>query len=111
MIPLTFSDMQLLIAAVLFVLGCFSVVLGVFILLARGYSREIRSIATHTARLGHKGLSQEVTGLVDSASGLIGAINQLVKTASGVGVFLIILGMVMITASYWILTQIQNIVV
>jgi Trk-type K+ transport system membrane component len=107
MIPMTFSDMQLLIAAVLFFLGCLSIMLGAFILIARGYSSEIKTIATHTARLGHKGLSKEVTGLVTSASGLIEALNQLVRTASGVGVFLIFFGMLMIAAAYWIISQIS----
>jgi len=63
MIPMSLLDMQLLIAAVLFILGCLSVMLGVFILMARGYSREIKTIAAHTARLGHKGIAQEVSGL------------------------------------------------
>jgi hypothetical protein len=108
MIPLTLVDMQLVIAAVLFFLGCLSILLGVFILMARGYSKEIRTIASHTARLGHKGLANEVTGLVNSASGLIQAINQLVRTASGVGVFLILLGIVMIVGTYWILTNVNT---
>jgi hypothetical protein len=107
MIPMTLYDIQLLIAGVLFFLGCLSILLGAFILIARGYSREIKTIAAHTARLGHKGLSKEVTGLVSSASGLIEALNQLVRTASGVGVFLIFFGMLMIAAAYWIISQIN----
>lgn len=105
MFPISLFDMQLIIAAVLFLLGCLSILLGVFILLSRGYSREIQTIASHTARLGHKGLTSEVSGLVESASSLIDAINQLVRTASGVGAFLIILGMFMITATYWIISR------
>ena len=107
MFPLTLSEMQLIIAGVLFLLGCLSILLGVFILLTRGYSREVQTIASHTARLGHKGLAEEASSLVESASTLIDAINQLVRTASGVGAFLILLGMLMITATYWILSQIN----
>lgn len=105
--PLTIVDMQLLIAAVFFVLGLLSTVLGVFILMARGYSREIKSLASHSARIGHKGLAEDVSGLVSSASGLIEAINQLVRTASGVGSFLILFGVLMLAATYWIITQIE----
>jgi hypothetical protein len=108
MFPLTIVEMQLLIATVLFVLGCLSVLLGVFILISRGYNRELRSIATHTARLGHKGLAQEVSGLVSSASGLIESINALVRTASAVGAFLIFLGMIMLAACYWIISKIDS---
>ena len=111
MIPLTLVDMQLLIAAVLFLLGCLSIMLGAFILIARGYSREIKTIAAHTARLGHKGLAQEVTGLVSSASSLIDAINQLVRTASGVGVVLILFGLLMIVAAYWIVSRINPVAI
>lgn len=108
MFSLSLVEMQLIIAAVLFVIGCLSTILGVFILLRRGYSKELKSIAAYTARLGHKGLADEVTGLVSSASGLIEAINQLVRTASGVGALLIFLGMLMLAATYWIVAQIET---
>lgn len=105
MFPLSLFEIQLIIAGVLFLLGCLSILLGVFILLSRGYSSEIQTIASHTARMGQKGIADEVSGLVESASGLIDAINQLVRTASGVGAFLILLGMLMISATYWIVSK------
>jgi hypothetical protein len=52
-------------------------------------------------------MAEEITGLVRSATELVGALSGLVKTASGAGVFLIMLGMVMIASAYWIMTQIQ----
>jgi hypothetical protein len=100
-------DAQILIAAAVFLMGSICILLGIFVLISRGYSREVRALATHTARLGQKGLAQEVTGLVNSASELVAAINGLVRTASGVGVFLISFGMVMIVAAYWVLLQID----
>jgi hypothetical protein len=111
MIPITLVDMQLLIAAVLFLLGCLSIMLGAFILIARGYSREIKTIAAHTARLGHKGIAEEATSLVSSASSLIDAINQLVKTASGVGVVLILFGLIMLIAAYWIVSRVSPVAI
>ena len=107
MIPLSTIDMQIIIGATIFILGCMCVLLGIFVLVSRGYSREIRALATHSARLGRKGMAEEVTGLVNSASELVGALNSLVKTASGAGLFLIILGIGMIAASYWVVEQIQ----
>ncbi len=106
MIPLSTMDMQMIIGATAFILGCMCVLLGIFVLMSRGYSREIRALATHSARLGRKGMAEEVTGLVNSASELVGALNSLVKTASGAGLFLIIVGIGMIAASYWIVDQI-----
>ena len=107
MIPLSTIDMQMIIGATIIILGCMCVLMGIFVLVSRGYSREIRALATHSARLGRKGMAEEVTGLVNSASELVGALNSLVKTASGAGLFLIILGIGMIAASYWVVEQIQ----
>lgn len=107
MIPLTFNDVQMLIAAALFVLGILGILIGIFVLVSRGQNKEIHTLAAHTARLGRKGISSEVTGLVSSASELLGALNQLVRTATGVGVFLVTFGMSLLAASYWVLMQVS----
>lgn len=107
MLPLSLRDMQLAIAAVTFVLGLVCILLGIIMLLTRGYSREVRALAAHTARLAQKGISHEISGLVTSASQLVEAINELVRTSSGIAVFLILLGMSLLAASYWILMQIE----
>lgn len=107
MIPFSPVEIQLIIGAAVFVLGCMCVLLGTFVLITRSYSREIKSLASHTARLGQKGMADEITGLVNSASELVAALNQLVKTASGAGLFLVTLGMIMIGSSYWVVTQIE----
>ncbi|HEX9680911.1 MAG TPA: hypothetical protein VGA32_05615 [Anaerolineales bacterium] len=106
MIPLTLRDMQIVIAGSVFLLGFLCILMGAFVLISRGYSREVRALAAHTARLAQKGVAQEVSGLVTSASQLVGAINELVRTASGIGVFLISLGLVMIVSSFWVIQQI-----
>jgi len=106
MIPLTLRDMQIVIAGSVFLLGFLCILMGAFVLISRGYSREVRALAAHTARLAQKGVAQEVSGLVTGASQLVGAINELVRTASGIGVFLISLGLVMIVSSFWVLQQI-----
>ena len=108
MIPLAVIDMQIVIGSAVFVLGCMCVLLGIFVLVTRGYSRDIRALASHTARLGQKGMAEEITGLVRSATELVGALSGLVKTASGAGLFLVTLGMVMIASAYWVVTQIQT---
>lgn len=107
MVPLTLYDIQLLIAASLFLLGIVCFITGTIILVTRGYSRELRMLAAHTARISQKGLAEEMAGLVSSASELVAAINQLVRTASGIGVFLVLLGLVMIVSSYWMVLQIE----
>lgn len=107
MIPLSFTDMQVIVAAVVFLMGCMCLVLGTIVLISRGYSREVRAIATHTAKLGQKGVADDVTGLVHGAAELIASINALVRTASGIGVFLISLGLGLMFAAYWLIQQIE----
>jgi len=107
MIPLNLVDLQILIAAVILVLGFFCVLFGIIVLITRGYTREVRILAAQTAKLGQKGVAQEVTGLVSSASELVTAINQLVRTASGIGIFLIFLGLSMLAGGYWIILNID----
>lgn len=107
MIPLTFGDVQILIAASIFILGFLLVLIGALVLVSRGYSREVRALAAHTARLGQKGLAQDVTGLVTSASELVASLNGLVRTASGIGVLLISVGLGLMYAGYWVIQQIS----
>lgn len=107
MIPLNLMDLQIVISTTVFILGCMCIFLGAFVLISRGYSKEVRTLAKNTARIGQKGLTEEVAGLVSSASELVSAVNELVKTSSGVGVFLIALGLAMIAASYWVVMQIE----
>jgi hypothetical protein len=107
MIPLNLSDFQIVIAVAVFILGCMCILLGTFVLIARGQSAEVKLLAAHTARLAQKGLAEEVTGLVNSASSLVASLNDLVRTSNGTGAFLITIGLMMIGASYWILTQVQ----
>ena len=107
MIPLNLSDFQIVISVAVFILGCMCILLGAFVLIGRGHSAEVKMLAANAARLAQKGLAEEVTGLVSSASALVASLNDLVRTSNGTGVFLITLGLMMIGASYWILTQVQ----
>jgi hypothetical protein len=107
MIPLSGRDLQILMAAAIFVMGSLCMLMGILLLITRGYSREVKTLASQTAKLGQKGLAEEIAGLVTSASDLVASINGLVRTASGVGIFLITLGVVMMAASYWVIQQLQ----
>ena len=107
MIPLDFSDFQIVIAVAMFIMGCMCILLGAFVLIGRGHSSEVKLLAAHTARLAQKGMAEEVSGLVNSASALVASLNDLVRTSNGTGVFLLTLGLMMIGASYWILTQVD----
>jgi hypothetical protein len=99
-------DFQLAMAAGLFLIGALSFAVGVIVLVTRATGREIRTLATQTAHLAQKGLAEEVAGLVGNASALLSATNDLVRTTAGVGVFLSVLGVVLMAAGAWLVMQI-----
>jgi len=71
----------------------------VIILIRRSANRELNALATQTAQIAQKGLSDGLSGLLGNASTLITAMNDLVHTQNGVGSFLILIGLFMVIAS------------
>lgn len=94
-----------IIVIVLFALGTFSLGAGIFILIKKVMGEELKMIATQTAKLVQKGLAEEVAGLVGNASSLLNALNQLVRTTTGVGVFLTIFGFILMVVAYYLALQ------
>lgn len=99
---LSFPDVLKAIVVVMFVIGVISLVAGIFLLFRRVGGDEIKAIADQTARLAQKGIVEEVTGLVGNASALLDALNQLVRTTTGVGVFLTLFGFILMVAAYYL---------
>jgi hypothetical protein len=83
-------------------LGAIALATGIFILFRKVMGDELKIIATQTTRLAQKGIAEEITGLVGNASSLLDALNQLVKTTTGVGVFLSLMGFVLMVAAYYL---------
>lgn len=94
------------IVVALFAMGAISLALGIFILFKKVMGDEIKQIAAQTAKLAQKGLAEEVAGLVGNAGSLLDALNQLVKTATGVGVFMTLIGFILMLVSYYLALQI-----
>lgn len=90
----------------LFVVGTFSLVAGIYVLLSRALNKDIKDLAKQTARLAQKGLADDISGLIGNVSNLLNAMNQMVLTATGVGVFLSLLGIVLNGAGIWLVIQI-----
>jgi hypothetical protein len=101
---LTF-ELLIVMVIILFFLGMTSSVTGIIILTTRATGRDIHTLATQTARLAQKGLAEEVAGLVGNATSLLDAMNQLIRTSAGVGVFLTIFGLLVMVASAWLALQ------
>jgi hypothetical protein len=103
--PITSHDLLLTMSISLFFLGMATTIIGVAILTTRATSRELRTLATQTTRLVQKGLAEDVAGLVGNASALLDQVNQMVRTTAGVGVFLTLLGFILMGAACWLALQ------
>ena len=90
-----FTKIFLVMLALLFFAGLGSFFAGITILLRNTFSRDVRTLATQTNRLAQKGILDGVTGLVGTASALMDATNQLVRTSTGIGAFLMLVGLLL----------------
>ena len=100
-------DLQLAMTVTTFMLGFIAFGIGVIILAVGTFGKDIKAIATQTTKLAQKGIAEEISGLVGNASNLLNAINGLVHTRAGIGVFLTITGIIMMGSSYWLILNIQ----
>ncbi len=98
-------DLQLIMLIGMFVLGFITFIIGVTILVKRTWGREIRSVTAQTTRLAQKGLADEISGLVGNASSLLNTLNDMVRTATGVGIFLTISGALLMSITSWLVMK------
>ncbi|RPJ39038.1 MAG: hypothetical protein EHM21_16120 [Chloroflexi bacterium] len=94
------NDIVFILASSLTILGVISIGAGIVVLVTRVTGKAVNSIAAQTARLAQKGITEEIAGLVGNASSLMDAINQLVRTSAGIGIFLVLFGFVMLVAAF-----------
>ena len=87
------------------VLGIVLVISGLRKLLAREFVPAAKALAMQSARIGQKGLKEDISLIAQSAAQLCDSVNRLVRTSSGVGAFLIIVGMCFLASSYYIVRQ------
>ncbi len=100
MFALQAHDVAVIVSMILAGLGVILVLAGFILLLTRATGKAVNTIAAQTTRMAQKGLAEDIAGLVGNASSLIEALNQLVLTTAGVGIFLILSGFIMLVASY-----------
>ncbi|HEX2979392.1 MAG TPA: hypothetical protein VHO48_03905 [Anaerolineaceae bacterium] len=106
MFPMTIPDYLLTMATGLLLMGLICIASGIILLVVKAAGQDVRTIADQTSKLAQKGLAEDVAGLVGNASALITAMNQMVRTTAGIGIFLIVAGVLMIGGSYFLVTQI-----
>lgn len=100
MTTVSMADLQLYMVSALFILGLVTFSAGVFVLTFRAMSGDVRRLAAHTARLAQKGIVEDASGMVGNAVALMRTLNDLVRTATGIGIFLIVLGVTLMYTAF-----------
>ena len=95
-------------AATLFIVGLITFIAGVFVLIFRSNSGEVKNLAIQTTRLAQKGMSDGVTGLVGYATDLLEALNLLTRTTRGTGMFLTVVGLGMMLFACWMAIMVYS---
>ena len=99
-------DLKLLMLIGTFLLGVITFLLGLGILVYGAWGRDLRGVAAQTARLAQKGLAEEISGLVGNASTLLISINEMMRTSTGIGFYLTIVGAILMIVACWVILRI-----
>ena len=93
-------------AGVIFLLGVFSVVIGLIFIMAREYHQTLRTLSSHSTKLSSKAITEEGMGpVLEGMAKLLDAIRNLIATAVGIGAFLCMIGVGMAVLAYWMMTS------
>jgi hypothetical protein len=102
---LTPCHITLLMGTTLFFMGLGTCLAGVISLLARAWRKEAHTLAAPTTRLAQKSLADDVAGLVGNTNLLLNTLNELTRTATGIGIFLALTGVGMMSLAFWLVFQ------
>lgn len=99
------ATVQLVMAALLFLVGIVMIASGLFIILAKEYQETMRTLSAQAPKLAGKAASEAaVLAALDGTTRLLDAVTKLIQTAVGVGAFLCILGLVICGAAFYMAT-------
>jgi hypothetical protein len=93
---------QLVMAAVLFVVGIVMIVAGLFIILAREYQETMKLLSSQAPKLAGKAITdQTVLAAIEGTTRLLDSVKGLIQTAVGVGAFLCLFGVAVCSLAFW----------
>ncbi len=99
MVTISPNEILTLMAVILFILGIACTITGIIILTIRVSGGDLRTLAMQTTRLAQKGMADDIAGLVGNASNLLAALNDMVRTTAGIGVFITVIGIILMIAA------------
>ena len=98
----------IILIALLFSLGGVTFVTGIVILAISAASQGVKDLTTQVTNLAQKGIAEDIAGLVGNAAKLLDGLDQLTKTRAGIGVFLTILGLLMMIGACFFAIKTQQ---
>jgi hypothetical protein len=91
-------------AAALFGLGILSTLAGLWTILAREYQQAMRGLSRQSTRIATETITEKgIPETIQATANLVQAVNQLVRTATGVGLLLLAGGLAMCYLGYSLL--------
>jgi hypothetical protein len=93
------DEILMIMAVVLFLMGVTFTLIGILILTVRVSGKDVRTLALQTTRLAQKGIAEDIAGLVGNASNLLSALNDMVRTTAGIGVFITVIGLILMVSA------------
>jgi hypothetical protein len=100
---MTPDTVRLAMGLAFFPVGLFAIISGLLILMAGPYRQEAKILAQQSARLSQKGLTDNISLVAQSATALVDAVNNLIRTSSGNAIALVVVGALLEAAAYWLL--------
>jgi hypothetical protein len=92
-------------AITLFAMGLMSCAAGLWTMLAREYQQTLKGISAQSNRLHARAMAEiGAVPLIDASARLVESVNQLIRTAMGVGAFLCIIGTMLCVLAFWMFT-------
>lgn len=105
---MSIANIQIAMAVSLFVLGACSCIAGFWTILSKSYRQALQNISAHSARVSSKAVSDvALVPLLEAMSNLVKALDQLVRTSVGIGVFLCLTGVALCAVAFWMLSGLQ----
>ncbi len=92
-------------ATIVFFIGVIVLVVGIIILAVQASGRNVKTVSESVSKLAQRGIAEDVAGLVGNASSLLTSMNEMVRSSAGIGITLIVTGMLLMAAAYFLFSQ------
>jgi len=107
MLSMSVNDFILTLSLAILGLGLLTFILGVIIILVKVMGKATSTIAAETTKLAQKGITEDISGLVGNASTMLDSLKGFVQTAAGMGIFLVMIGILMMAGSFALIMQVH----